>query len=361
MKLKKIVENIIKKKSAESLEVKDNHDIDEFLEVPSVVFEDVNLQIKVGQWLEVLYGVKTIGDNTFSFSTSLSTEDFIINGVLEDKLVLNKVNQIFGEVLCFVGIDKNETCVINNYNEEDFSFDIELVNSSSKARVSLRFGSFMDSSPEFIIDYNNVKRKFDYSGLSKEGKIQMSLQDYTIYNSLNGNSYCKLLSPWSSYDIVYNKDIKYRLIVGNPVSISFNESRNYTFFLENNEDLQKYFLDLKMPVDFNDLFKNILIICNISEEDLCKIPIFELSMITLEDGKEVNVVNQIDLKNGVLSKFVFSKDGVIVSSDGENLFKCEVFNYIYGMDVNTIVEDILGNEIFKSFPNDYVKNLRKMD
>lgn len=286
----------------------------EALDVPKVVFEDLELQVTIGQWLGILSSQQGFGNSSFTIYTHLSAEELMkkINIPAEkfEEIVIK-----FGLLLKIAGIENTETCTLNQFDKDNFSFNCHFNNSGNDANISLRWGDMIDFGPEFTINYQNESKTYDYWAESEEKPTRLKLQHYTIKNPENENSCYRYLSPYTSYFTLTNGEYSFSIEIKRPESIKVDVFSDYVFRLENEEQLQQYLLGLTFPLEINEVYKKI---CEISTSSVNEYPSFKIEVKRKLDEKNNKTTDMISLNHGQLKKFIITKGGrtITIDSDG---------------------------------------------
>lgn len=228
---------------------------------------------------------------------------------------LEEIVTKFGLLLKLVGIDNAETCTLNQFDRDNFSFNCHFNNSGNDANISLRWGDMIDFGPEFIIDYQNESKNYEYWKESEEKSTRLNLQYYTIKNTENGNSCSRYLSPYSISFTLQNGEYTFSIDIDRPESIKADVFSDYTFKIKNEEQLQQYLLGLSFPFEINDVYKKI---CEISIDSITEYPNFNLKVVRKIDEKKNKITDMLSLTHGQLKKFIITKDGrtIAIDSDG---------------------------------------------
>lgn len=286
----------------------------EILDVPKVVFEDLELQITVGQWLGVLSSQQSFGNSGLTIYTHLSAEELM----KKVNIPAEKFEEIvtkFGLLLKLVGVDNAETCTLDQFDKDNFSFNCHFNNRSDDAKISLRWGCMMDSSPAFNIDCLTENRTYNYYEEYQDEPTRIKLQHYTIKNPENGNSCYRYLSPYRIYFTVTNGEYSFSIEIERPESIKVDFFSDYVFRLENEEQLQQYLLGLTFPLEINEVYKRI---CEISTSSVNDYPCFKIEVKRKLDEENNKTTDMVSLNHGQLKTFIITKGGrtITIDSDG---------------------------------------------
>lgn len=300
-----IIDLFKRKKEKESLDISKKEN--ELLNIPKVVFEDTELQITVGQWLDILPSRQGFGNSGVTFYMHLGAEELMKKLNISPK-EMKEIETEFGFLLKLVGIEETEVCTLNQFDRDNFSFHCHF-NSGSDATISLRWGSFMDSPPKFIINYQNESKIYSYWKDSTK-KIELTLESYSTKNEKNGTSCFRYLSPYTAYFTIQNKEYTFSVEIGNPTPSKTYS--NKAFKLKNEEELREYLLDLSFPFEINEVYKKI---CEISIDSVHKYPRFKLEVEKKLDEKNKKTTDKLSLAYGQLERFIIVRNGKTISID----------------------------------------------
>lgn len=279
---------------------------------PKVIFDDLKLKITIGQWLGLLPPQKEEKEGAVSIITHLDAEE-LMKATDIPKSKLDEIDKRFGYLLKLAGIDPKETCTLNQYNKDAFSFNCVLQNCQSNAKISLKWSSFMDSGPKLIIDYKGERRTYEYWTWIEPDKeiINLGLEHYTKINEANDNSYFRYLSKYGVSISLQNEDYHF--------SISFDRPRGKTdnkpYTLDKENKLQEFLLGLSFPFDICEVYKKICEICDITTDLLTTIPSFSLKVERKLNEKQEVVTDKIDFYYGQLKCFVLTRNGKTITID----------------------------------------------
>ena len=277
---------------------------------PKVVFRDLELQVSVGQWLEIISSQISFGSSGMTISMPLSAKELMAR-IMIPKKKLNEVSKAFGYLLGLAGIPLDETCVLSLVDSDEFIFKCYLTKAKCEYPIKLRWGCFLDSFPELTIEYPNEQRVYEYFGTCVDKQFRFHLQEHTIKSDKNDNVYNRFYSKYSCYFALKNKDYHLSLRISIPEELRVSDK---DCVLRNEEALKTYFLGLEFPIDINEVYKKI---CELSLDSINVYPEFELKVEKKVDGNSSVVTDMINLVNGQLQNYTITKGGKTISLDGE--------------------------------------------
>ncbi len=311
------------KKLFKSKKSKDNQSLDiiknekETLDVPKVIIEDSELQVIIGQWLGILSSKQVFGNSHFAIYTRLSVKD-LMNQVDIPAEKFKEITTKFGLLLKIVGIENTETCTLNQFDKNNLSFNCHFNNRNTNANISLKWSDILYSGTEFIINYKNESKTYDYlPEVEEENKpTRLNLHHYTIKNPENDNSCFRYLSPYSAYFRLTNGEYSLSIEMKRPENIKVNMKINYDYIfkIENEEQLQQYLLGLTFPVEINEVYKKI---CEILITTVDKYPSFKIEIKEKKDEKNNKTTDMIDLHHGQVKQIIITKNEKTIAIDND--------------------------------------------
>ena len=260
--------------------------------VSNIRFDDEDLKIVIGKWLEILDQIKNF--NVFKE---------LKGRIRVSKSNSKEIDETFRKLLTIAGIDQNEKCILNNFDKRKLTFNCHLENSDEDAKISLKWGSFVDFSPEFNIKYKNKQKIFEYSRLHKVNSFNFKLMSEE--ETKNNNTYTRYYSPYFVTISLENEKYELELRVSNVENLDISKIKNYTFELINEPELKEYLLNLEFPIKINELYKKIddILLYSIS-----KYPNFSLTVCQKMNNNKYRVTDKVVLNHGKLKEFTMTKD-----------------------------------------------------
>lgn len=273
--------------------------------LPTVIFENKELQVKVGQWAEMLTSKKVSHIPGLSIYTHLDADELIKSAVIPKELYDMIANE-FGKILLKVGVQPDEICIISGHDKDNFSFNCHLKNSDKDKKISLRWGDPIDNLPEIIVQDESKEERYEYYPEYDNKPSNLLLRFQTLYR--NNNSLFRYLYGYDTMFRLSDGSKKLQLDVTRPDYITEAGYDGYQYRLNNEEELQEYLLELSFPIDINEVYKII------SEISLDSIKDYPEIKIVVKDEKG-NTTDEIKLHYGKLEKFTMTKNGKTVSID----------------------------------------------
>ena len=293
-------------------------------EVPTIIFNDLKLQVMVGQWEKLIEASVPIKFNIFGppvYMHTILDAEYLIKKKLITKQLLDDISKEFGSILARVGISKDEVCIIDSYNEFNFSFNCHLKKSNKDLKIELNWkGSDWDSDifPEIIIHDEGNMEKYEYHPSYKDNESSLKLCKYTLdcgnktlRRSVHGYDTTFELSSGNNF---------LQLDVGVPDYITESANAGYRFKLKNEKELQDYLLSLSFPVDISEVYSRI------TEIAFGKVNNYRTFNLVVKEKVGENtsrITDNINLKNGNLLEFTITRGGrtVTIDNDGNWTFE----------------------------------------
>ncbi len=219
---------------------------------PYIIFNDLKLQITIGQWLGVLKSLKSQSLT----STSIDIEDLMKEvGVSKKDLVL--IAHEFAALLKGIVEDINETYVFSDFNEKDLTFKCHLEKANRDVNMSIKFGSVIDGFPKLTIDTEKNSKVYEYYGKYDDKPARLTLHCYNLKNPNNGNELYRYLSPFSLNYTLTSGNYDLTINIDNPEEGSLNGVGSYVYRLTKEQELEQYLLDLSLPNDIFEVYHKI--------------------------------------------------------------------------------------------------------
>lgn len=286
-------------------------------EVPQVIFKDIELEANIGQWLDLLESTETIGNKTVILSRHLSAEEILKKGKLTKELK-KKIEYEFGLLLKLIGIDKEEICILDNYDEINFKFDCLLQKEKSIKPITIRWGDFIDNCPEIKIEDKDATKTYSYMNRNGSKKKTLVLEQQTLMKK--ENDLWRYMSPYKAHFRVKSGEYTLSLDIEKPETILIGYSQS-NYILDNESKLNEYLLSLKFPIDLEEVYKKIL---EISLDNGFEYPHVHIRISKKTDKESDKTTDELEFVKGILKRITMTKNGKTVSLDSSaNKWKYE--------------------------------------
>lgn len=275
-------------------------------EMPKIIFEEPTLQFAIGQWLEVLPTVVVTNFLSIKRRKILDYKSLMKSKMI-GKSELSLVSMVFGMLLKKIGIENKEVCVLNNFDEEKFTFDCNLTKSNEKIAMFIRWEDYVEFGPELTITTDRYEKTYDYSKNYNNKSMTLVLRYYTLKNKQNNNECFRYLGDNSTSFKLKNGALELSINVYAPYDYILSESTEGKFRLKNEEEFEEYLLSLSFPIDILSVYNMFLKTCL---DEGIKYPSIEIKVEKSDDKK---LIDLLSLKHGELSNFILTRNGKTIS------------------------------------------------
>ena len=262
-----------------------------------IIFENEKLEIVIGQWLGVI---------PYPWTNVKLTQN-----------IHEKIKEMVLDILIKVGNSSFKKCVINYLEPNIITFLCD----GKVLKMIFKTKNFESNYAELDVLCDNENKTYIYK--NDGGEVDLSLQNYTIYNLDNGNRYYRYLSFYSSYFILENQDMA--------LSVTIDRStEDYSHFsfqphhLDHEEDIEKYLLSLSFPIDMIDFS---LKMEELLGKSIFKYPKIELELVHKNENVKREIIDGFLFHFGELITSVITRNGasVIIDSNGNWTYETNKF------------------------------------
>lgn len=295
-----------------------------------LMIDDDLLLIMLGQWMGVYPDcVKTSGPG-LSIYESLDPKDF----KKRHKITVKERNQIenrFAMLLQQAGYNIEDICILEDYDNEEYTFTGNFFSLDGVVNFGIRFGDFFEECPNMRINDNGSYSIYNYD----RKKDKLSLESVTKELE-NGNTFHRYVSEYSYYGDVYNDSERIEVAIKYPEPLNDGEN---TYVDE--EMMEVILSSVVFPISIEELCNRIAS-CLMVDSDMYP----SISIVIKKNVNDKSIISdEARFKDGKFEKLVISKDGKKVTVDRFD-------NWSYDTDTHTI-NHTLDNEVsygFKSMP-----------
>ena len=273
---------------------------------PKVNIDDKELAITLGQWMGCLPDSLKSTKGDVSIITSMTPQELLKRKrITEDDYDL--INSKFGKILKLAGFGEGNNCVLNNFNDDDLSFNCSFSGSGDVANMRVRFGSWLDEGPTLIINFDEIKTVYNYWTYSDERPANLEVQYIEKKLDNQGRKFYRYMSPYSYYADVY--DDNYRLYVQIEYPDKNNENKDKNLYI-NEETMESLLSQITFPADLENICQKVSNGLNVDPKSLPTISIKVKKMV--EKNNDV-VIDEVLYKNGMLTKLIITKYGKTIT------------------------------------------------
>ena len=284
-----------RKKKEENNSVLIEHDGD----IPAIVFDNKLCVVALGQWLHMLKNIKIIPIGTKVY-TRLTPQELLKEiSISNDQY--ETIGKAFARLLMTSNIAKNDIVRVSHFNEEEASFECELVNDNRLLKMHYHYGE-IDKEPKLVvIEKKNITlyTLVNFNELVEDSQVVVNEDtglSYYSHNSLN------------SYNGKVSKDDQ-------SITIDISYPKHNNNYIEV-EFLKHVLLRVNiMDMGINELYDLISCYFNIDYHDFPSIKISRFDKEKLTD--------RVTIIYGVLELLMMTKNGITVSIDDNDSWSYE--------------------------------------
>ena len=281
-------------------------------QVPDIRFPDVQSQVRIGLWSEVLTDKDAKQYTDENFYRYLEKGNGL-NRIIIPQFQLNRVKREFGRILVMAGFPKDEVCIIDQFDKENFSFRAHFYRGDKDFNISLRWGDPIDELAQITIADEARSDTYEYLHYYDGRPSELTLYHYTLNN--DKNSCYRYLSPDSALYRVADGEYVFTIEVERPESITEPGYSGYRFHLDKEKELEEYLLGLSFPFDISEVYKKV------QQLSLGKVSIYPSVKFEVKkklDEKNSVLTDQISLTKGKYNVFTMTKGDKTITIDKDN-------------------------------------------
>ena len=278
-------------------------------DTPEVRINETELTVTLGQWMGLLPDAVKSGGNGMTIISSLDASELIKrNGI--SKIDFATIIRRFSYILSMIGIGSDNTCILDNFNEEDLSFRCNFFESGEIASMKIRFGSWLDECPALIVEFDGIVAKYDYWHADKKKPDRIHLSSVVKDLDKDGNKkFYHYVSEFRYIGSVYDKENKVELEIKYPDSLEYGYSENPYV---NVDLLEEILSSVSFPVDIESLVAKLPKALLLEAKDF---PTISVAVKKLEENKKDKVTDEAIFKNGEFEKLTLTRNGKKVTVD----------------------------------------------
>ncbi len=289
-----------------------NKEITQEERVPDIIYPNLQSQVRIGVWSETLTDRKARQYTDENFYNLLNKKNELKRIVIPKEL-LERVNHEFGRILKMAGFPEDEICIIDQFNQDNFSFHTHFYKGNKDYTMSFRWGDPIDELAQITFSNDTRSDTYEYLHFNDDRPSELIPYHYTVKN---GQTSCyRYLSPYSAPYQVSNGEYNFIIDVARPESITEPGYNGYRFHLKNETQLEEYLLGLSFPFDISEVYKKIQ---QISLGKVSNYPSIKMEVKRKIDEKNSVITDQISLKDGKLNFFTMTKGDKTITIDKDN-------------------------------------------
>lgn len=276
---------------------------------PKLIIENLTLQVAIAQWLEILSNAKKSGTSSFSIITHLRASELIENSPFLDKATINSIDLKaaiirFASLLAMTEINENDTCKLENFNEEDLTFDCTLQSTGEIVKIGLSYGN-MDDLPEIRMSGEKGHRRYEYHYPYEDRDERIELSSYSNNLGENNLQFNRYISEFTYYGHFTDNDNKLDIEIGYPKPLSDTTNNIYI-----DEELVEIKLnELTFPINVDEACRIVAAALKVDPSELKYINIVISKKQENGKFKETQIAN---FRDGEMTRFWIEKDGKVI-------------------------------------------------
>lgn len=295
-------------------------------ELPQVIV-DKELAVIIEQWIDYFPFSETMETPVFSLLIPLRASSLVKLGIVTPK-GFDVIKQKIGYLLTCIGISKEETCELTNFDLENTSFQLMLKEANKVMNVQLTWRGFSSSGAQMIIQDEDKKRVYDYHPSFQEIPMHLTLQEYVYQDKEHQSTYTRMFSSVSFSCRVKCRDDSLSLYLVKP----YSDLNKKPFTLNHEKELEQYLCGLTFPVSIDQVYQKIE---SLTFSQVEEYPKMHLEVQKKEKDQE-KVTDFISLEYGKMDKVMMTKEGKSVILDHKD-------NWFYqkdGISIRSTEEEI---------------------
>lgn len=316
--LKKIIE--VKEEASKILTRKSNDDkkidkpkiIDPVKDVPTtpkLVINDLNLQVAIAQWLGILNSAKREGTSSFAIISHLDASELIRRSpYFVDSTIrtidLKSAIIRFANLLAMTDINENETCILDNFNEENLTFDCTLQSTGEVIKMGLFYGN-IDDLPEVRMTGDKTKRRYEYYYPHEDRDERLALSSYANQLGENNLQFNRYVSEFTYYGHFIDDNNKLDIEIGYPKSL---DDTTHNIYIDE-QLLEAKLNELTFPISVDEACRVVATALKVDPSQLKYINIVISKKQENGKFKQTQIAN---FKDGEMTRFLIEKDGKVI-------------------------------------------------
>lgn len=284
--------------------------------VPYIIFDEELLHIAVGQWLGILPSSKPLSDDTLSEYVPISPKELNDNYVIADQK-FDLIERRFRKILTSIGLPEEELCILENYNEEEFSFNCVLYSSEKSIKIQLAFGVLLESNPELKVVDNNSYKIYEYVRSVNPENERLVLSQINKPVDGTNKHFSRFYISSCYYANLYDKNNNLHVEIKYPDSLI--DSNCEADFIDV-ALMEKVISSINFPIQIDEVCRKIVAALT---HDVSVYPSIIIKASTLQDGIEQDVTDAAKFVKGNFVELLYTKNGKAVSIDSFNQWAYE--------------------------------------
>lgn len=278
---------------------------------PEVRINDTELSVTLGQWMGILPDAVKTGGNGMYVISSLDASELIKKGGIS-KMDFATIIRRFSNILKMAGFGTGNTCILDRFDGEKLSFRCTFEETGEVAEMKIRFGSWLDECPAFIIEFDGIVSRYDYWHADNKKPDRLHLSN--VVKDLDNEGKKKFyhyVSEFRYIASVYDDENKIEVEIQYPESLEYGHTENPYV---NKELLEEILSSVTFPIDIETLVARIPEALSNDAKAYPTISVV-IKKLSKDQSKKDKVTDEAIFKNGTFDKLTITRNGKIVTVD----------------------------------------------
>lgn len=287
------------------------------LSYPNVVIDDTELVVTLGQWMRCLHDSD-----------------------------LEEIKIRFANLLKKAGFTDDETVVLSDFDENKLTFSCNLPKTQETGDMAIRFGSFMDSGSELIVNLREYETIYEYSHAHDGHPDTLSVNTIRQRIGDTDKKFYHFVSEYTYYGDVYDNENKVSVKINYPEPIERFQRKNPYI----DKELMKEILSaVTFPVDIESLCNKLATALLFPAADY---PSVCIKVAKMKGNEELEVTDEAVFHGGNFVLLTITKNGKKITIDHFDNWTYTSPEFSSGRTADNQV-----NYGFNSMPLDKIKSM----
>lgn len=285
-----------------------------------VCIDNEELLVRLGQWMDIYPDSVKHTEGCVTVYEDYEPRNFL----RRHKITVAERDEIenrFARILQCAGFDMEDICVLEQFDDENLSFNGSFLSLTNDVNISLRFGDFFEEPRNIRICHDGVYAVYNYS--HTKNKTDMITLDTVTKDLDNGKKFHRYVSEFTYYGDVYDDENRVEVEVGYPEALANGNTIDNPYVFT--QTMEEVLSSVTFPVDIEDLCSKI---ASGLKGDVSLFPRISVVVKKTINDKSV-VTDEAKFKEGKFEKLVITKNGRKVTIDRFN-------NWSYDTDTHTV-------------------------
>lgn len=275
---------------------------------PEVRINDAELTVTLGQWMGALPdSVKSGGNGMFVISHLDANELMARKGL--SNIDFSRIIRKFSNILAMAGFGAGNTCILDCFDSENLTFRCTFEETGEVATMRIRFGSWLDEGPAFVVEFDGIRSTYDYwhEDKKKPDRLHLSQLVKKLDDKTNKEFY-HYVSEFRYIANIYDDENRVEIDIKYPDSLEYGHTENPYV---NKELLEEILSSVTFPVDIEALVSRIP---EALSKDTKEYPSISVKVSKLGQ-KDFVTTDEAIFKNGEFDKLTLTRNGRKITVD----------------------------------------------